>query len=58
MDMRIAMMFWNKVKPSDRYSVYSNTKIAQQMPPTSVMTIGTRGKPSLFITTPFDPLVI
>jgi hypothetical protein len=51
MERRIMTMFWNKSKFGDQNTTCSSMKIAQQMPATSVTTIGVNGGASLFVIT-------
>jgi len=43
MERRIMTMFWNKSNLDDQNTMCSSMKIAQQIPATSVTTIGTNG---------------
>jgi hypothetical protein len=50
-EIKIITMFWNKSKLGDQNRTCSSRKIAQQMPATSVTTIGVNGVASLFVIT-------
>jgi hypothetical protein len=48
-ERKIMTMFWNKSKFGDQNRTCSNMKIAQQIPATSVTTIGMNGVASFFV---------
>jgi len=48
-ESKIMTMFWNKLKLGDQNRICSNMKIAQQIPATSVTTIGVNGLASSFV---------
>jgi predicted transcriptional regulator len=50
-ERQIMTMFWNKSKFDDQNRICSNMKIAQQIPATSVATIGMNGLASFFVIT-------